>query len=356
MAAEIETPGRGQLRALVVSAGNPVLSVPGARDFQRALGALDLQVGIDLYLNETHRHADYVLPATSFYERDDVPLPLAEIQLTPFVQWTDAVAAPRGEARDDWRIIDDLARELGFAAVAGVAAKWLGTGRLARAAQRALGVGVHRVTPQQVVDLLLRTGRDGDRFGLRRGGLSLAKLRAHPHGVVLAQQTETGVAGKRIKHRDRRVHLGDDRIVAELRRLLETPAPSAQFPLLMIGRREVRSHNSWMHNTPRFRDGTRRHRALVNPADSPGLADGDVVRIRSASGCIEIPVELSEDVAPGTVAVPHGWGHGAAGWQTANAAGGANVNELTSPRPQDMERLSGMAHLTGVPVCLEPTR
>jgi formate dehydrogenase len=355
MAAEIETPGPGQLRALIVSAGNPLLSVPGAQDFERALGKLDLQVGIDLYLNETHRHADYVLPATTFYERDDVPLPLSEIQLTPFIQWTEAVAAPRGEARDDWQIIDDLARQLGFAAVGGVAARWIGTSGAARLAQRVLGFGVHRVTPTALVDALLRAGRDGDRFGLRRGGLSLAKLRAQPRGVLLAEQVETGVLAKRIKHRDRRVHLGNERIAAELARLLDAPASTSEYPLLMIGRREVRSHNSWLHNTPRFQDRTRRHRALVNPADAAdvGVVAGGTVRVVSAHGAIELPVELSEDVPAGTIAVPHGWGHRGAGWQTANAAGGANVNLLTSPLPQDLEKLSGMAHLTGVPVRLE---
>jgi formate dehydrogenase len=183
----------------------------------------------------------------------------------------------------------------------------------------------------------------------------LAKLRDRPRGVVLAEQVDTGVLAKRIKHQDRRVHLGDDRIAAELARLLAAPAPAVEFPLLMIGRREVRSHNSWLHNTPRFRDGTRRHRALVNPADAAaiGVADGATVRVVSARGAIELPIELSDDVAPGTIAVPHGWGHRAAGWQTANAAGGANVNELTSAAPDDLEKLSGMAHLNGVPVRLE---
>jgi formate dehydrogenase len=206
-----------------------------------------------------------------------------------------------------------------------------------------------------VVDLLLRAGRDGDRFGLRRGGLSLAKLRAAPRGVVLADHVETGVAAKRIKHRDRRVHLGDERVERELRRLLATPPPSADLPLLMIGRREIRSHNSWMHNTPRFRDGARRHRALVNPVDAltAGIADGETVRIVSAHGSIELAAELTDDLAPGTVAVPHGWGHAGGGWQTANAAGGANVNQLTSARPEDLEQLSGMAHLNGVAVRLE---
>jgi formate dehydrogenase len=265
------------------------------------------------------------------------------------------VVPPRGEARDDWRIIDDLARELGFAAVTGVATKWIGTSRAARLAMRAMGPLGHRATPAKVVDLLLRSGRDGDKFGLRRDGLSLKKLRAAPRGIVVADEVETGVAAKRIKHRDGRVHLDDQRIEAELARLLAGSEASGDFPLLMIGRREVRSHNSWMHNTPRFRDGARQHRALVNPADAAAVRveDGGTVRVVSARGQIEIPIELTDDVPPGTIAVPHGWGHRGAGWQTANAVGGANVNEITSALPADMERISGMAHLTGVPVRLE---
>jgi formate dehydrogenase len=355
MAPEIETPGPGQLRALIVSAGNPVLSVPGSQHLERALDKLDLQVGIDLYLNETHRHADYVLPAATFYERDDLPIPLMEIQLTPFVQWTDAVVAPRGEARPDWQIIEALAKELGFAPLAGVGSKWIGTSRWARAAQRAMAPMARRVTPHLLVDLLLRAGRDGDHFGLRRRGLTLAKLRANPRGVVLAPHPETGVLRKRLQHRDHRVHLGGPQIAAELRRLLDEPAPSPDYPMLMIGRREVRSHNSWMHNTPRFRDGSRRHRALVNPADAlaAGVGPGEPVRIVSPHGSIELPAELTDDVGPGTIAVPHGWGHHSSGWTVANAAGGANVNELTSADPDDLERVSGMAHLNGVAVRLE---
>jgi formate dehydrogenase len=358
MAAEIETPGPGQLRALLVSAGNPVLSVPGSARFEAALDKLELQVGIDLYLNETHRHADYVLPAATFYERDDVCLPLAEIQLTPFIQWTDAVAAPRGEARPDWQVIDDLGRRLGFAPVAGPMVKLVGSGRLGRAVQRAAAPLVRRATPDRVVDLLLRAGRDGDKFGLRRGGLSLAKLRESPRGVVLAAHVETGVLRKRVRHRGGRVQLDGPQIAAELRRLDAAAEIAADYPFVLIGRREVRSHNSWLHNTPRFRDETRRHRALVNSDDAVdlGLADGDVVRVVSRHGSIEIPVELTTDLTPGTIAVPHGWGHRQAGWTTANAAGGANVNELTSAEPGDLEQLSGMAQLTGIPVRLEPVR
>jgi len=355
MAGEITTPGKGQLRALLVSAGNPLLSVPGSHDFEKALGQLDLQVGIDFYLNETHRHADYVLPAATFYERDDLPLPLSEIQLTPFVQWTEPVVAPRGEARVDWQIIDDLGKELGFAPISAPVTKLVGTGRVGRAAMRLMAPGARRMTPHRLVDLLIRSGRDGDWFGLRRKGLTLEKLRAQPRGVVLAERIETGVMRKRVMHRDHRVHLDDPRIADELHRLLDAPAPSAELPMLMIGRREVRSHNSWMHNNPKFRDTSRRQRALVNREDAAaaGLADGDEVRVISSSGEIVLPAEFTDDLAPGVVAVPHGWGHRDAGWTIANGAAGVNVNEITSAAPADMEQLSGMAHLNGVPVRIE---
>lgn len=355
MAAEIETPGKGQLRALLVSAGNPVLSVPGSHRLERALGQLDLQVGIDLYLNETHRHADYVLPAATFLERDDLVLAALDFHLKPFVQWTEAVVPPRGEARPDWEIIDDLARELGFAAVSGQAARLLGTGRLGRLALRALAPATRPLTPARLVDLLLRTGRDGDRFGLRRGGLSLAKLKANPRGIVIAEHLEPGMLRRRVFHRGHKVRLDGDVIERELERLLASPPPDADYPLLLIGRRDVRSHNSWMHNTPKHRDPDRRQLAMVHPKDAAdiGLADGELVRVSTANGSIELPARVTDEVVQGCIAVPHGWGHRDAGWQIANAAGGANVNEVLPADAADLERASGMAHLNGVPVRIE---
>jgi len=353
MAEEITTPGPGQLRALIVSAGNPVLTVPGAAEFERALGDLDLQVGVDFYLNETHRHADYVLPAATFYERSDMVLPALGLHLTPFVQWTEAVVAPRGEARPDWQIIDALARELGVRPLAGFAGSFLPR-RFSGFASRLLSPVTGWATPELVVDLLLRTGPDGDWFGLRRGKLSLAAMRAEPRGRVLAPFIETGVLKSRV--RGGRVDLGDRRIGEALRRLAAEPPADPDHPMLLIGKRDVRSQNSWMHNTPKHRDPRRRQHGLVNPKDAAvlGINDGEPVRITSATGTGVVPVQISDEVAPGTIAVPHGWGHHDAGWRTANEAGGMNVNLITSARTADLEPLSGMAHLNAVPVRLEP--
>ncbi len=340
---EIETPGRDQLRAMFVSAGNPVLSVPDGEAMERALGELDLFVSLDFYVNETNRHADYVLPTTTFLERDDTPVAFLGFYTTPFVQHSDAVVAPAGEAREEWEIVEDLARALG---VVPSSVKQLRTiGRL----------GV-RIRPQRLLDLLLRTGPDGDLFGLRRGGLTLAKLRSHPHGIVLADHVATGVLRRKLRHRDKRVRLAPEPIVDELRRMGEEEGGAdPRFPMLLIGLRELRSHNSWMHNSPLLLRGGRTHAARVHPADAAehGLVDGGRVCISSKSGSIELEVKVTDEMKPGTVAVPHGWGH-RGGWRLANGTGGVNVNVLSSGAAEDLERLAGMAFLNGIPIRLDP--
>ncbi|WP_344940408.1 molybdopterin-containing oxidoreductase family protein [Actinomadura miaoliensis] len=347
MAEEITTPGRGRLRALLVAAGNPVLTVPGSAALDAALDRLDLLVCVDMYVSDTARKADYVLPATSFLEREDLPLPFLQLHLTPYVTWTEPVVPPRGEARQEWQIFDELARRMG-----------LGVGAL-RAQRLAHRLGV-RPTPRFLADALLRTGPYGDWYGLRRGGLSLKRLRAHPHGIVLADHQRTGRLRRRVWHKDRRVHLAPPQIAAEIDRLAAAPEPPPGYPLRLIGIREQRSHNSWMHNAPalmRAKGGTREQVARVHPEDAAGhgLQDGDRCRISSPHGSVELPVKVTDEMTPGTVAVPHGWGH-RGGWRVANAAGGVNVNLLASPDPGDLEPLAGMAHLNGVPVRIAPIR
>lgn len=343
MAEEITTPGPGQLRALFVSAGNPLLTVPGSAALSAAFDELDLLVCIDLYVTETGRRADYILPATTFLEREDFPLPFLQNYLTPYVTWTEPVVPPRGAARQEWQIIDELARRMRLG---------LGSLRVQRVAYR-LGL---RPSPRLLIDLLVRTGRHGDWFGLRRGGLSLRKLRARPHGVVLGDHHPTGTLRRRIRHQDRLVHLAPPEIVAEIERLAAAPEPSPEYPLRLIGLRELRSHNSWMHNAPALMRGRRDHRARVHPVDAAayGVVDGGRCQITSAHGSVELPVQVTDEMTPGAVAVPHGWGHAGGGWRIANAAGGANVNLLASPEPGDLERLAGMAHLNGIPVAIEP--
>ena len=342
MAKEITTPGPGRLRALFVSAGNPVLSVPNGEELAAAMRELDLSVAIDLYMSETAQQADYVLPATTFLEREDVPLPFLSLFTKPFINMTEAVVEPAGEARQEWEIVEAISERIGIVPQSVRVARWLGR------------VGI-RLSPRRLVDLLLRLGPQGDLFGVRRGGLNLGKLADSPHGIVLAEELETGVLKGKIRHGDKRVRLCPAEIADEVGRIAAAGDGDGRFPLRLIGLRELRSHNSWMHNSEKLMAGDRVHRARLNPADADaaGIGDGDRVRIASAHGEIETEARITDEVIAGTIAVPHGWGHHG-GWETANAAGGANVNLLMSSRPEDLERLAGMANLNGVAVRIEP--
>ena len=342
MAKEITTPGKGRMRALFVSAGNPVLSVPNGEELAAAMRGLDLSVAIDIYMSETAGQADYVLPATTFLEREDLPLPFLALFTKPFINMTEAVVEPAGEARQEWEIIEDVAKRIGIVPQSVLVARWIGKAGL-------------KLTPRQLMDLLLRVGPEGDRFGLRRGGLNLGKLADSPHGVVLADNLRAGVLAGKIRHPDKRVRLCPVEIADEVGRLAAGDGEDERYPLRLIGLRELRSHNSWMHNSTKLMAGDRAHRARLNPADAEaaGIADGGRLRIASAHGEIETEALITDEVIAGTIAVPHGWGHDG-GWSTANEAGGANVNLLMSSRPEDLERLAGMAHLNGVAVRIEP--
>lgn len=350
MAEEIITPGDGQLRALFVTAGNPVLTVPNGPMLEKALDELDLLVSLDLYVNETNSHADYILPATTFLERYDVPYSLANCSAAVFAQATEPVVPAYGQARNEWEVFDELARRMGLSLFA--------TGPL----ERFNGVlswldrrGVARLTPRRLVELLMRIGPYGDRFGLRRNGINPRKLRDNPHGIVLSEVAPTGIRAEAVKHPHGRVALAPAEILNEIECLGDRHPDDPAFPLRAIGLREIRSLNSWMHNCPTLMKGDRRHRARIHPDDAAaaGLTDGARVRVSSRDGAIETEVLVTDEVPAGTVAIPHGWGH-RGGWQLANQSGGANVNELTSNDPADLERLAGMSVLNGVAVRIEP--
>ena len=347
MAKEMTTPGKHRIRAMFIGAGNPVLSVPNGLELEEAMDAADLSVGLDLYVNETTAHCDYVLPVTTMYERDDFAVTFQMFQATPFRQVTDAVVAPVGQARTEWDIVVDLIGRMRIRTPVFSAL---------RAAAKVTSRAGKRFTPRPVIDMMIRMADGGDRFGLRRGGLTFRRLaERHPHGVVVAPHIRTGVLSEVVVYPNGRIRLGHQDIAAEITALEQRDRP-ADYPLRMIGMREPRSENTWMHNSPLLMRGSRTHRALIH-ADDAGtrnVADGDRVRVRSPHGQIDIEVSVTTDIVPGTIAVPHGWGHkGTGGWQIANRAGGANVNQLMSSAPADVETLAGMSWLTGVPVQVE---
>ena len=347
LAKEITTPGDRQIRALFVSAGNPVLSVPNGAELAEAMPQLELSVALDFYVTETTAQCDYVLPVTTMYERDDFPLLFQPFQTTPFRQITEAVVPPRGQARTEWQIVDDLMRRMAtrspaFAALA--------------VARVSAGLFGRQLSPRPLVDTLIRIGRGGDWFGLRRGGLSFRSLAdRHPHGAVLEPELRTGVLRGAVAYPSRRIRLEHNEIATQIQEIQRRQDPLG-YPLRLIGMREARSENSWMHNAPLLMRGDRKPRALMHREDAKqrGIAEGDEIAVRSPYGKIELPATLTEDIVVGTVAIPHGWGHnGKGGWRVANRVGGVNVNDLTSNDPDDVESVSGMAWLSGVPIEVE---
>jgi len=349
MAKEITTPGRGQIKALFVSAGNPVLSVPNGDELESAMDQLELSVALDFYVTETTGRCDYVLPVSTMYERDDFAITFQMFQATPFRQTTEAVVAPAGQARAEWEIFDELMQRL---------SRLTPMFALLSVLRKALRIVGKKLAPRAMVDALIRMSEGGDRFGLRRGGLTFRRLSdQYPHGTVLAPHLPTGVLRDVVAYRSRRIRLAHDDIATEVSRLSRRTAPD-EFPLRLIGMREPRSENSWMHNSSTLMRGAREHRVLMHEqdADSLGIRDGDMVTVSSRTGQITLAVTATKEIVAGVIAVPHGWGHRGAGtWKVANQAGGANVNRLMSSEPQDVESLSGMSRLNGIPVRVDPT-
>ena len=343
LADEIETPGDGQVRALFVYAGNPVLSVPNSRRLSRALEKLEFMVAVDVYVNETTRHADVILPPAWTFAEDYFEAFLPNVAVRNFARFTPPVIARGAGERADWEILLEIAERMG-----GGASGFFVVDRIIRLARR-LGL---RWTPNTTIDMLLRLGRHGDRYLPWSRGLNLKRLAAMPHGADLGP-LEPGVA-RRVRYRDRRMRLAPDVIMTALAELQTIDRPPPQ--LLLIGRRDPRTNNSWMHNVPAMVTGRERCVLLVHPEDAARaqVRDGEVAILESRVHCGPVPVRVSDEMTPGVVSLPHGWGHAAsAPWQHVAAAhAGVSVNDWTDD--QDVEALVGQSILNGVPVRLRP--
>lgn len=339
---DILVPGDEQVHALMTIATNPVLSSAATGpQLIEALEALDLHFSLDLYVNETNKHADYILPVTTFFEREDIPVIALAGMLRPSIWMTPATVERRGQVREEWEILQEICRLMGK-----------GGAYSSPILQRLAKWGV-RPKPRHMIDLLLRTSESGDKFGLRPKGLSVRKLlKAGSHGVRLKDHVPITSVARRVKTADKRINVYPDFMPAELMRL-SSDKPDPQFPLRMIGLREMKSINSWMHNSERLMAKKRGHFAVINPADASAaeIVDGGQVSIRSAVGTIVTTARVSDEVLEGHIAVPHGWGH-AGGWSIANQAGGANSNLLASAGYADIEPIAGMSILNGVPVAI----
>ncbi|KHK64179.1 molybdopterin oxidoreductase family protein [Pseudomonas frederiksbergensis] len=325
LAEEMLTEGDGQIRALVTVAGNPVLSTPNGRQLEQALDGLEFMVSIDLYINETTRYADLILPSTSALENDHYDTTFNLFAVRNVSRFNRAILPKPEGALHDWEIFVGLAKA--FAARTGKELK-------------------PTMPPAQMIDLGLRAGMYGDASPYK---LSLATLFDHPHGIDLGALKPN--LAPRLKTENGRVQAAPAVILADLARFAALRAPAAD-ELLMIGRRHVRSNNSWMHNFHRLVKGKPRHQLLMHPEDlaSRGLIDGQRVKVSSRVGVIEVDVQGSADMMKGVVSLPHGWGHARPGVQMTIASGqpGSSANDLTDDR--QLDELSGNAALNGVPV------
>ena len=334
LAEEMDTPGKGQVRALVTHAGNPVLSTPNGARLDRALAQLDFYVAIDFYINETTRHAHVILPPTAALERDHYDLVFHVLAIRNTAKYSPPLFPKPKGTMHDWEILIELTQRMrrGF---------WK------RLSGRVKSAVIKRAGPRGLLDRGLRTGPYG------RDGLSLAKLENAPHGVDLGA-LEPCLPG-RLRTTHKRIQLVPGPVVADLARLEQTVGRSdapEDDELSLIGRRELRSNNSWMHNSERLVRGDRQCTVLMHPGDVAArqLTDGDRVRITSRVGAIELELESSDTMMPGVVSIPHGWGHGRSGAKLSVAAAhaGASINDLTDDARIDV--LTGNAGFSGVPV------
>jgi anaerobic selenocysteine-containing dehydrogenase len=334
MREEIETPGAGQIRAFVSLAGNPVLSTPDGRGLAGALDSLDFMVAVDFYLNETTRHADVILPPTSALERDHYDLVFHTLAVRNTARFSSAVFAKPDGARHDWEIFRDLTLRLERR----LHRRGRLRSRLVRRARLSL-------SPTVQLALLLRTGRR----------VSLRALRRHPEGIDLGPLRPT-MPG-RLQTADHRIDLVPALLVGDLERLRARLDERPAEALVLIGRRHQQDNNSWFHNTTRLTRGRPRHRLLMHPDDlaARGLADGALVEVASRVGSVEVEVAATDDIMPGVVSLPHGYGHQVDGTRLRHATqvAGVSINDLTDPELLD---LSGNAALSGVAVTVRAAR
>jgi anaerobic selenocysteine-containing dehydrogenase len=370
LAEEIDTAGDGRLRALVTVAGNPVLSTPNSSRLDAALASLECMISVDIYLNETTRHADVILPPPSPLQRSHYDVLLLQFAVRNVANYSPAVLPLDDGQPDEWEILAKLATiALGMGtqgdpadvderAVAGLVRSAVGDesspvhGRNPDELLAALSATGRR-GPERMLDLMLRTGPYGEAFGANPGGLSLDVLVDQPHGVDLGPLEPR--LPELLRTPNGRIQLAPAELLADLTRLADA-RDRPRAGMVLVGRRHLRSNNSWMHNIEVLTKGRPQCTLQVHPDDAArlGLSDGASARVRSRVGELVAPVEVTDDIRPGVVSLPHGWGHDVDGVELAVARKrpGVNVNVLADELA--MDPLSGNSILNGIPVDISP--
>jgi anaerobic selenocysteine-containing dehydrogenase len=367
LAEEIDTPGDGQVRALITVAGNPLLSTPNAGRLERAVGTLDFMLAVDIYVNETTRHADVILPGPEPLEKSHYDVALYQLAARNVANYSPPVMEGDGPA--EWELLLRLA---GVVTGQGPNADVEALDRLVietlvrrevalpgspveeRDPVEVLEALEPRRGPERLLDFMVRSGPYGDGFGNHPEGLTLEVLERSPHGVDLgpleprlpdALRTPSG-----------RIELAPEPIAEDVERLRAALRRPRNGGLVLVGRRQLRSNNSWMHNLPALVKGKERCTMHVHPEDAErlGLEDGRRALLRSAAGRLEAPVEITDAIMPGVVSIPHGWGHDAPGARLSVADDHAGVNSNLLADESMVEPLSGNAILNGIPVEVAP--
>jgi len=335
LAEEILSEGDGQVRALLTIAGNPVLSTPNGRQLDAALGQLESMVAIDFYINETTRHADLILPPTTALERDHYDLVFNILAIRNVARYSKPVFKAAQGALHEWQILSGLHRRLD-------------RGGLRAQFRRII---LSRLSPRRMVDFALRRGPYGSL--LPGSGLTLARLEESVHGVDFGPLRPC--IERRLKTTSGKIELAPTPFVQDLVRLhheLESTEALSDRGLILIGRRHLRSNNSWMHNYSRLMGGKDRCTLLMHSEDARrnGLESGQEVEVSSRVGQVTVVMEVTDEMMPGVVSLPHGWGHNLEGVRltTAQEHSGVSVNDLTDELQVDP--LSGNAAFSGVPV------
>lgn len=331
MADEMLMPGKGQLKSFINVAGNPVISTPNGEKLDKALSQLDFMVSIDYYINETSRHANIILPSVSPLERDHYDVTFNGFAVHNVAKYSPALFTKKDNEKHDWEITLELAKRLDKTANI--------TTKIERWLTKAFG-------PKFLLNQ-----------GLKRGPydhVNLKSLKKQPHGIDLGALKPMLPAA--LQHKDKKIHLNMEFYKSDLGRVAEAFSHYDKDKILLIGRRHVRSNNSWLHNSHRLVKGKSRCTLMIHPetAESKGIKDGQKVKVTSRVNSVEIEAEVTDELMPGVVSIPHGWGHGRKGvkQKVAQAHAGVSVNDLTDDTLID--NLSGNAAVNGVVVTLQP--
>ncbi|MCG7199926.1 molybdopterin-dependent oxidoreductase [Marinobacter pelagius] len=326
LADEILTPGDGQIRAMITIAGNPVLSSPDGGSLEKAFESLDFMVSVDIYLNETTRYADIILPATTGLEVSHFDVFFNSFAVRNTAKFSEPLFAKSEDQKHDWEILKELALHL-------------------------TGLEDDGVTPEMMLDGGLRHGAYADQ------GMSLEKLKANPHGLDLGPLQPC--LEKRLQTEDGRIHIAPPLFVEDLNRLdafaLTETDQGTEYPFSMISRRLPRSHNTWTQNSHRLIKGKNPCTLKINSADAQrlGLEDGQTARVASPTGSIQLPVEIDDDMFEGVVSIPQGWGHNRpqTGMSIAESQPGESINDVTDR--QRIDALTGNAAFNGTRVSIQ---